>query len=135
MVTIISNRDQLSLDDQNRHFQTDHLHADLGGRSARGGVVTLSAQVFKFVFSTLATIVLARLLTPDDYGLIGMVAILINFVGMFQYLGLSTATVKWSDLNHRQVSTLFWINMGLSAAIMLVTIASGPLLAWFYKEP
>ncbi len=121
--------------DQDRHFRTDHLQADLGGRSARGGVVTLSAQVFKFVFSTVATIVLARLLTPQDYGLIGMVAILINFVGMFQYLGLSTATVKWSKLNHQQVSTLFWINMALSTVIMLITVASGPLLAWFYHEP
>ena len=97
--------------------------------------MTLSAQLFKFVFSTVATIVLARLLTPEDYGLIGMVAILINFVGMFQYMGLSAATVKWPDLNHQQVSTLFWINTALSTTIMLVTVASGPLLAWFYKEP
>jgi O-antigen/teichoic acid export membrane protein len=123
------------IDDKNRHFRTDHLQSDLAGRSTRGGAVTLSAQVFKFVFSTVATIVLARMLTPEDYGLIGMVAILINFVGMFQYLGLSTATVKWASLNHQQVSTLFWINMGLSTAIMLITIGSGPLLAWFYKEP
>jgi len=123
------------IDDKNRHFRTDHLQSDLAGRSTRGGAVTLSAQIFKFVFSTVATIVLARMLTPEDYGLIGMVAILINFVGMFQYLGLSTATVKWASLNHQQVSTLFWINMGLSTAIMLITIASGPLLAWFYKEP
>src|SRR5467141_3656855 len=79
LVTTISNRDQLTLDDQNRHFRTDHLQADLGGRSTRGGMVTLSAQVFKFVFSIAATVVLARLLTPDDYGLIGMVAILVNF--------------------------------------------------------
>lgn len=121
--------------DQNRHFRTDHLQADLGGRSARGGAVTLSAQLFKFVLTTVAAIALARLLTPDDYGLIAMVAILVNFVGMFQYLGLSTATVKWADLNHQQVSTLFWINMALSAAIMLVTVGSGPLLAWFYREP
>jgi O-antigen/teichoic acid export membrane protein len=121
--------------DANSHFRTNHLQGDLAGRSTRGGAVTLSAQVFKFVFSTVATVVLARLLTPEDYGLIGMVAILINFVGMFQYLGLSTATVKWSDLNHQQVSTLFWINMALSTAIMLITIASGPLLAWFYQEP
>jgi O-antigen/teichoic acid export membrane protein len=121
--------------DENRHFRTDHLQGDLAGRSARGGAVTMGAQVFKFVFSTTATIVLARLLTPEDYGLIGMVAILINFVSMFQYLGLSTATVKWSELNHQQVSTLFWVNMFLSAAIMLITIGSGPLLAWFYKEP
>src|SRR5712675_2021510 len=121
--------------DENRHFRTDHLQGDLAGRSARGGAVTMAAQVFKFGFSTAATIVLARLLTPEDYGLIGMVAILINFVGMFQYLGLSTATVKWSELNHQQVSTLFWVNMALSVAIMLITIGSGPLLAWFYKEP
>src|SRR6202048_3399395 len=123
------------IDDKNRHFRTDHLQRDLAGRSTRGGAGPHSAQIFKFVFSTVATIVLARMLTPEDYGLIGMVAILINFVGMFQYLGLSTATVKWASLNHQQVSTLFWINMGLSTAIMLITIASGPLLAWFYKEP
>jgi O-antigen/teichoic acid export membrane protein len=95
----------------------------------------MSAQGFKFVFSMMATILLARLLTPEDYGLIGMVAILINFVGMFQYLGLSTATVKWSQLNHQQVSTLFWLNMLLSVVIMIVTVLSGPLLAWFYREP
>ncbi|HKO35429.1 MAG TPA: lipopolysaccharide biosynthesis protein [Pyrinomonadaceae bacterium] len=122
-------------EDADRHFRTDHLKDDLGSRSARGGMVTLGAQVFKLVFSTAAAIVMARLLTPEDYGLIGMVAILVNFVGMFQYLGLSTATVKWSQLEHRQVSTLFWVNMALSAAIMLATFASGPLLARFYKEP
>ena len=64
-----------------------------------------------------------------------MVAIVFSFVSMFQYLGLSTATVKWRDLNHQQVSTLFWLNMALSVAIMLVTVGSAPLVAWFYKEP
>src|SRR6266849_5608487 len=130
-----SNQQQLVRGDENRHFRTDHLKADLGRRSARGGAVTLTAQIFKFAFSTVAAVVLARLLTPEDYGLIGMVAILINFVGMFQYLGLSTATVKWSELNHHQVSTLFWVNMLLSVTIMLITVGSGPLLAWFYREP
>ena len=129
-----SNQEQFARD-ENRHFRTDHLNDDLAGRSVRGGAVTLGAQGFKFVFSTVAAVVLARLLTPDDYGLIGMVAILINFVGMFQYLGLSTATVKWAELTHQQVSTLFWINMALSATIMLVTFAGAPLVAWFYREP
>jgi O-antigen/teichoic acid export membrane protein len=130
-----TSKQQQPVHDENKFFRTDHLQGDLAGRSARGGAVTLAAQVFKFVFSTVATIALARLLTPEDYGLIGMVAILINFVGMFQYLGLSTATVRWSELSHQQVSTLFWVNMALSVTIMLVTIGSGPLLAWFYKEP
>lgn len=121
--------------DENRHFRTDHLNDDLGGRSARGGAVTMASQGFKFFTGMAATVILARLLTPQDYGLIGMVAIVINFVSMFQYLGLSTATVKWAQLNHQQVSTLFWLNMALSTVIMLVTVASGPLLAWFYGDP
>ena len=113
-----SKQQQPVIVDENRHFRTDHLKNGLAGRSARGGAVTLSAQLLKFVISTAATIVLARMLTPQDYGLIGMVVIITNFVGMFQYLGLSTATVKWAELSHPQVSTLFWINAGLSAAIM-----------------
>jgi PST family polysaccharide transporter len=122
-------------DDRDHHFRTDHLKAELGKRSARGGAITLAAQICKFALSMSSAIVLARLLTPQDYGLIGMVAILVGFLGMFQYLGLSTATIQWSDLNHQQVSALFWMNIGLSTAIMLVTIAAAPFAAWFYKEP
>ncbi|HVS21807.1 MAG TPA: lipopolysaccharide biosynthesis protein [Pyrinomonadaceae bacterium] len=132
---VSSKQQQFASDDEDRHFRTDHLEDDLAGRSARGGAVTMAAQSLRFVIRVASTIALARLLTPRDYGLIGMVAILIDFVSMFQYMGLSTATVKWSQLNHRQVSTLFWINVALSAAIMLMTMGSAPLLAWFYHEP
>jgi O-antigen/teichoic acid export membrane protein len=134
--TPIANEQRSSSDDDpNRHFSTEHLKDDLGRRSARAGAVTLGSQIAKFVISTASTIVLARLLTPQDYGLIGMVAILVNFVIMFQYMGLSTATIQWPELNHQQVSTLFWINMGMSTIIMLVMAALSPLVAWFYQEP
>jgi O-antigen/teichoic acid export membrane protein len=121
--------------DKDRHFRTDHLSQNLGRRSARGGAVTIVSQGLKFCTSMAGTVVLARLLTPQDYGLIGMVAIVINFVSLFQYLGLSTATVKWDQLNHQQVSTLFWLNMMVSTLIMLMTGASAPVLAWFYGDP
>src|SRR5262249_25045501 len=121
--------------DQDRHFCTDHLEKNLGSHSARGGAVTLAAQLVKFAMATAGAIVLARLLTPEDYGLIGMVVIILNFVGMFPFLGLSTATMRWSELNHQQVSTLFWMNIGMSAVMTIVTITSAPLLAWFYHEP
>src|SRR5438874_13296726 len=107
--------------DLNRHFRTDHLQGDLGRRSASGGAVTLTAQVCKFLISTASTIVLARLLTPEDYGLIGMVAILISFLMMFQYMGLPTATIKWAKLDHQVVSEMFWINVALSFTIAILT--------------
>lgn len=131
----IKPRPRADFDDPDKYFRTDHLKEDLGRRSARGGAVTLASQGLKFAISTASTIVLARLLAPEDFGLIGMVAILVNFVSMFQYMGLSTATVRWPELTHKQVSTLFWVNTGLSAAIMFVTAACAPLVAWFYAEP
>ncbi len=123
------------IDEQDRQFQTDHLKADLGGRSVRGGLVTLTTQIAKFFISTAATIVVARLLTPQDYGLVGMVVILISFLGLFQYLGLPAATVRWPELNHSQVSTLFWLNVMLSTAIAVAVVGASPLLARFYREP
>jgi O-antigen/teichoic acid export membrane protein len=135
MISETSKQQQPARVDENKHFRTEHLQDDLGGRSARGGAVILAAQGCKFVLSTAAAILLARLLVPEDYGLIGMVSIMVGFLGMFQYMGLSTATVRWAELNHLQVSNLFWMNIALSVAIMLLTLASSPLVAWFYHDP
>jgi O-antigen/teichoic acid export membrane protein len=135
MFSVTSKQPQPVPVDQNRHFLTDHLNEDLAGRSMRGGVVTMAVQIFKFLISTAASIVIARLLTPQDYGLVGMVVVLTAFLGLFQYLGLATATVKWKELSHAEVSTLFWVNVALSTMIMLAVLGSAPLLAWFYKEP
>jgi len=121
--------------DENRHFRTEHLKADLGGRTARGGVVTIASQGFKFFASMAGTVVLARLLTPQDYGLIGMVAVVMGFVSMFKDMGLSVATIQKEEITAEQVSTLFWVNLGLSLAVMALTVAIAPGVAWFYGEP
>ena len=117
-----------------RHFDTSHLMTDLAGRSARGGLVTVSAQVVKFVLQMGSTMVLARLLTPADFGLIAMVAVFTGFIERFKDLGLSAATVQRREINHDQVSTLFWINLGVSTLLMILAAAAAPLVAWFYGE-
>jgi hypothetical protein len=72
------------------HFRTEHLKQDLQGRSVRGGVATLGAQVCKFGLNLGANLVLARLLTPADYGLAGMVTTITLFVGF-----LKTWACQW----------------------------------------
>ncbi len=116
-------------------FRTDHLHDDLKGRSVRGGAATLGGQAANFVLKLGSTAVLARLLTPADYGLIAMVTAVTGFVEIFKDAGLSMATVQQAQINHRQISTLFWFNLGLSLLLMLVVIALAPGVAWFYGEP
>ena len=126
---------QFANDDRNHHFRTDHLKAELGRRSARGGAITVTAQGCKFILNAISAIVLARLLTPQDYGLIGMVAVVTGFVSMFKDMGLSVATVQKEDVTDEQISTLFWLNVLFSFGVMLVTTAIAPAVAWFYGEP
>ena len=78
---------------------------------------------------------LARLLTPQDYGAVTMVTALLGFVIIFRDLGLSTATIQRETITHEEVSGLFWINVSLGLAIMLVIGACAPLVAWFYGRP
>jgi PST family polysaccharide transporter len=118
-----------------RHFRTDHLMGSIGGRTARGGLVTIVSHSCKFAVSIVGSAILARLLTPHDYGLIGMVAVVTVFVSMFKDLGLSLATVQRAEINYEQISTLFWVNVALSVLISLVLVIASPLIGWFYSEP
>lgn len=120
---------------QNNFFDTEYLKADLKGRSVRGGAVTMAAQGTTFFLGMASTVVLARLLTPQDFGLIAMVTAVTGFVVMFKDMGLSMATVQRAEINHGQISTLFWINVALSLGVMLVIAALAPVIAWFYGEP
>jgi O-antigen/teichoic acid export membrane protein len=118
-----------------QYFRTDHLRTNLGGRAARGGLIAIVSQGLKFAITIAATSVMARLLTPQDYGLVGMVAFFTVFVSMYKDLGLSAATIQKSEINAEQISTLFWVNLLLSLGITLLTAALAPLIAWFYREP
>lgn len=118
-----------------RYFKTDHLKNDLKRRSIRGGAITIIQQVAKMILQIGSTIVLARLLTPEDYGLFGMVKAVTGFIELFRHLGLNIATIQKTDINHSQVSTLFWISVGISVLLTALTITFAPAIAWFYGEP
>ncbi len=117
------------------YFETNHLMADIGGHTVRGGAVTILSHGLKFAVGIIATAILARLLTPQDYGLIGMVAVATNFVSMLKDLGLSYPTVQRAEIDFDQISMLFWVNVGLSGVLVAIMIAIAPLLSWFYAEP
>jgi PST family polysaccharide transporter len=117
------------------HFKTEHLLADLKGRTVSSGFITTAAQAAQFVLTLASTMVLARMLAPHDFGLIAMVTTILGFLRVFKDAGLSTATVQRERITHAQVSNLFWVNVALSGTISLVVAASAPAIAWFYREP
>ena len=116
------------------HFKTEHLLLGLKRRTISGGVVTISSQAAKFVLSLASTAILARLLTPRDFGLVAMVTAVIGFVAMFRHAGLGTPTVQREQITHAQVSNLFWINLAVSGLCALILAALAPALARFYHD-
>lgn len=108
---------------------------DLKQRSVRGGIAVVVAGILHFC-TTLATVmVLARLLTPSDFGLLAMAAVLSGFVGSFRDFGLPMAIV-WEDrIDDDGLSRVFWLNAKLAGALGLAMAAASPLLAWLFGEP
>ncbi|RLB66002.1 MAG: lipopolysaccharide biosynthesis protein, partial [Deltaproteobacteria bacterium] len=121
--------------DKKTLFDSTNLGQDMARKSVRGGLATLSTQGVQFALTIGSTAVLARLLTPADYGLIGMVTVVVNFAQMFKNVGLSMATVQKSDISNNQISTLFWINLLISVILGFCILAGAPLVALFYGKP
>ena len=122
-------------DRHQEHFKTDHLLTNLKGRAISSGAVTMSAQAAKFLLNLVSIMILARLLTPREFGIVAMVTTVAGFLRVFKDAGLSTATVQREVITHAQVSNLFWINIAVSAFSSLVLAGSAPIIAWFYHNP
>ena len=90
-----------------------------------------SVQGIQFV----VMIIMARLLTPEDYGLVGMLAI---FIAVSQSLidsGFSQALIRKQDRSEIDNSTVFYFNIGVGIILYFILFFSAPLIADFYKEP
>lgn len=80
-------------------------------------------------------IILARLLSPSDYGLIGMLAVFISISGVFIEGGLAKALIQRQNCQNIDYSTAFVTNVGMSIIIYVIMYASAPWIADFYGEP
>ena len=108
---------------------------DLGKKSMQSGMINMMSQVISIILQLTSTIVLARIINPTSYGIIGMVMAVISFAGLFRDLGLSTATIQRKDLTHDQVSVLFWVNLSLGFGLFVSVALCSPFVVWFYNKP
>jgi PST family polysaccharide transporter len=108
---------------------------DLKQRTIRGGLARLSAQAANFLLRAGSLMVLARLLDPKDFGLVGMVTAFTGVLSLFRDFGLSSAAVQHTTVTEEQTSTLFWINLLVGALLGLIAAAMAPVIAAFYHEP
>ena len=108
---------------------------DLKERAIRGGVARLCAQAANFVLRGGSLMILARLLAPKDFGLVGMVTAFTGVLNLLRDFGLSSAAVQRTTVTKGQISTLFWINIVVGTLLGLLAVVLAPFIAAFYHEP
>ncbi len=109
---------------------------DLKQRVIRGGLAKIGSQGAGFVVRMGSLMIMARLLDPRDFGLVGMVTAVIGVFNLFRDFGLSAAAVQRNTtVTREQASTLFWINMLVGAILGLLSLAMAPFAVLFYHEP
>jgi len=107
----------------------------MGGTVARGvrwvGLSRLGVQAVQF----LSGLVLARLLTPEEYGIIASVYVIAGFSVLFFDAGIGASLIYLRDLSEEDLSTAFWLNVLGGVIYLALLAAAGPLVAAFFDQP
>ena len=103
--------------------------------AVRGAGVMVFAQGVSFAVQIGATVVLARLLTPADFGVVTMVTTFSLLLCSFGLNGFTEAILQREEVTHFLASNFFWINLGAGILLTMAFAALGPLMALFYHDP
>ena len=87
------------------------------------------------VLNLLIGIIILRQLTPEDTGLVGMLAIFAAIAGNLQSSGFSTALINEKEPTPQQYNSVFWFNVLMGGLLYAVLFCSAPLIAWFFHQP
>jgi O-antigen/teichoic acid export membrane protein len=116
-------------------FQNNENSAELGKQVFKSGLVTTFSKAVQSLLQIVSTIVLARLLAPEDFGLMAIIFALTSFAPMLIDCGLGDVTVQRKTISHAQVSSLFWINLGIGVAVAALLVLGSGTIAAIYNQP
>lgn len=108
---------------------------NLKQKTISGGYARTASLAANFALRLGSVMVLARLLNPKDFGLLGMVTAFTGVLSLFRDFGLSAAAIQMPSVSKAQSSTLFWINLLFGFILTVITVIAAPFVSMFYREP
>lgn len=109
--------------------------AEIRKELVSGVFYTALSKYAGIVITLVVTAVLARLLSPDDFGVVAVASVIIAFFGLFTDMGLSPAIVQHKDLSEDQLSELFSFTFFLGIFLAGLFFLFAPLIAAYYERP
>lgn len=92
-------------------------------------------QILRQIITLVISSILSRLLTPAEYGLLGLVMVATGFFQVIKDMGFGSSIIHKRNISNEEQSCLFWFNVLLGGTISLILFLSAPLIATFFKEP
>lgn len=120
--------------DEEGKFNVAVTGQTLRKRAVRGAGATIAGQAGNFILSMGSVIILARLLTPADFGVVTMVTTVGILFRSFGVSGFTEAIVQRKELSESLTSNLFWVEVSLGMLLTIVFASMGPALALFYHN-
>lgn len=110
--------------------------ASITGKTIASNVIwrlaeRIGAEGVKFIVS----VVLARILSPKEFGLCSLVLVFITILGVFRTSGIGTALVQKKKVDNLDASTALWANIGIGIILYGILFVSAPYLAQYYNQP
>lgn len=106
----------------------------LAQRGARGAANALSGQLAKIVLNLASLAILARLISPEEYGLVAMVMAVMAIADVFRDFGLTPATIQAKTISSQERTNLWWINTALGILVAGGVALLAPMIAALYND-
>lgn len=111
------------------------MKKNINSKTKKGIVWDLSGSLVRQIVVLFISTILARLLDPVDFGIIGMSMVFITIAQAFTDVGFTSGLIQQKETKDITFSSVFYINVGISILVSLIIIISAPLIASFYDEP
>lgn len=102
---------------------------------ASGVIWKFAERVFAQGVSFIVSLILARLLLPEDFGVVALVIVFIEIANVFIVSGLNSSLIQKKEINEEEISTIFYCCLILGAILYGVMFIAAPIIAWFYEQP
>ena len=96
---------------------------------------TAISAIFRACLQIVQVSILARLLAPEDFGVMAIIAAILSFLSIFSDMGISSAIIHHQNISQQQLSSLYWFNVLTGFVMMLLLISISPFIAHFYHDP
>jgi polysaccharide transporter, PST family len=121
--------------DANGALRPTEGRTELRRLAVRGAAATISASVLALGVQVISTVILARLLSPADFGVVTMVTTFSLLLASFGLNGFTDTVIQFEEIDQYTTSNLFWLNSGAGLFLAIAFVSAGSLLARFYGNP